>query len=118
MLAATPEEVYAALTYEPTVELWTAAPARIRPKVGEEFSMWDGSISGKFIALEQGKMIQQQWYFGERDEPSVVTIKMHEDKQGTSLEVRHTNIPEEDFDEIVDGWNLIYLNDLIEFYSD
>lgn len=117
-LAATPEEVYAALTYEATVELWTAASATIVPEVGEEFSMWDGNISGKFVALQAGKMIQQQWYFGEQDEPSIVTIKMHEDKKGTSLEVRHTNIPEEDFDEIVDGWNQVYLFGLVDFYMD
>ncbi len=117
MLAATPDEVYAALTYDATVELWTSSPATIVPKVGEEFSMWDESISGKFIALEPGKMIQQQWYFGEQDEPSIVTLKMHQDKKGTSLEVRHTNIPAESFDEIVDGWNQIYLFDLINFYN-
>lgn len=116
-LAATPEEVYAALTYEPTVELWTSSPATIRPEIDAEFSMWDESICGKFIALEPGKMIQQEWYFGEQDEASIVTLKMHEDKRGTSLEVRHTNIPSENFDEMVDGWNQIYLRDLINFYD-
>lgn len=117
-LPVTPEEVYAALTYEPTVELWTSSSATIVPEVGAEFSMWDGNIEGKFVALEPGKMIQQQWYFGEQEEPSLVTIKMHEDKRGTSLEVRHTNIPAEDYDDIVDGWNQVYLSDLIDFYMD
>lgn len=116
-LDATPEEVYAALTFEPTVELWTSSPATINPKVGEEFSMWDGNISGKFIALEPGKMIQQEWYFGELDQPSIVTLKMHEDKRGTSLEVRHTNIPEDSFEDIKDGWNQMYLFGLINFYG-
>lgn len=115
-LAATPEEVFAALTFEPTVELWTDAAATIVPKVGQEFSMWDGNISGKFVALEPGKMIQQEWNFGELDEPSIVTIKMHDDKGATSLEVRHTNIPAESFDEIVEGWNQVYLHDLADFY--
>ncbi len=116
-LSATPEEVYAALTFEPTVELWTSSPATIVPKIGAEFSMWDGSISGKFVALETGKMIQQEWNFGELDEPSIVTIKMHEDKKGTSLEIRHTNIPEESYKEIVEGWNQVYLFELMDFYS-
>lgn len=116
-LNATPEEVYAALTFEPTVELWTSSPAKIVPEVGEEFSMWDGNISGKFIALEAGKMIQQEWNFGELTEPSIVTIKLHEDKKSTSMEVRHTNIPEESFDDIVDGWNEMYLFGLINFYG-
>lgn len=118
IIAANPQEVYAALTYEPTVELWTSSEATIVPEVGAEFSMWEGNIEGKFLALEPGKMIQQQWYFGEQVEPSIVTIKMHEDKRGTSLEVRHTNIPTEDFDDIVAGWSQVYLNDLIDFYLD
>ncbi|MFT5955923.1 MAG: activator of HSP90 ATPase [Cyclobacteriaceae bacterium] len=116
-LAATPEEVYAALTFEPTVELWTGSPATIIPEVDKEFSMWDGSIVGKFVALEPAKMIQQQWYFGD-GEPSIVTLKMHEDKRGTSLEIRHTDIPAADYDEIVDGWNDIYLKDLQDFYAE
>lgn len=116
-LDATPEEVYAALTYEPTVQLWTSAPAKIVPKVGEAFSMWDGSITGTFVALEPGKLVQQQWDFGEQEEPSIVTMRLHEDKRGTSLEVRHTHIPSESFDEIVDGWNEIYLRELMDFYN-
>ncbi|MFK7953901.1 MAG: SRPBCC domain-containing protein [Ekhidna sp.] len=116
-LAATPEEVYAALTFEPTVELWTSAPATIKPEVGEEFSMWDESISGKFLELEPGKMIKQEWYFGELEDPSIVTIKLHEDKNSTSMEVRHTNIPEESYEDIVEGWNQMYLLELSEFYN-
>lgn len=116
-LAATPEEVYAALTYEPTVELWTSSPATIIPEVGTDFAMWDGNIEGRFLELEPGKMIKQEWYFGDREEPSIVTLKMHEDKRGTSLEVRHTNIPAESFDEMVDGWNQMYLFGLMNFYG-
>lgn len=115
-LAAAPEEVYAALTYEPTVQLWTASPAVIVPEVGAEFSMWDKSITGKFLALDPGKMIQQEWYFGDQETPSIVTIKLHQDKHGTSMEVRHTNIPEESYEDIVAGWNDIYLFELMEFY--
>ena len=116
VLSATPEEVYQALTFEATVELWTAAPARIVPVVGEEFSMWDGGIVGRFVALEPKMMIRQEWYFGKND-PSLVTIKLHEDKRGTSMEIRHANIPEGDYDDIVEGWNEIYLRDLVEFYN-
>ena len=118
VIPAPPEDVYAALTFEPTIELWTGSPASFTPEVGTEFSMWDESIMGKVLELDPGKLIRQEWYFGELPEPSIVTLKLHPDKKGTSIEVQHTNIPEEAFDDIVDGWQTLYMRDLREFYLD
>jgi len=36
---------------------------------------------------------------------------------GTSVELRHENIPDEAFEDIVDGWNHEYFGSLYEFYS-
>jgi activator of HSP90 ATPase len=83
-----------------------------------EFSLWDGSITGKNIEFELNKKIVQEWYFGEQEEKSVVTIKLHAHGQGTSLELRHTNIPDEDYNDIVDGWNTTYIGALQEFYEE
>ena len=84
---------------------------------GSEFSLWEGSIVGKNIAFEDGKKIVQQWYFGDQNEDSIVTIKLHIHKQGTSAELTHTNIPDEAYEEMVDGWNDNYFGLLISFYS-
>lgn len=81
-----------------------------------EFSMWDASISGKNLEFEENKKIVQQWYFGDQEEPSIVTIKLHPHKQGTSAELNHTNIPDSDFDDIVDGWKDSYFGAIIDFY--
>ncbi|HSN60222.1 MAG TPA: SRPBCC domain-containing protein, partial [Ferruginibacter sp.] len=59
-----------------------------------------------------------QWYFGEQEEASIVTILLHPHKQGTSAELRHTNIPDEAYQEIVEGWNDVYFASLINFYED
>jgi activator of HSP90 ATPase len=118
IIPAPPEEVYAALTHEGTIQLWTGDKVEMKAEPGTEFSLWDGSIVGKNIEFEQGKKIVQQWYFGEEGEPSIVTIKLHADKGVTSLEVRHTNIPDEDYDEMVEGWNNQYIASLIEFYEE
>jgi activator of HSP90 ATPase len=117
-ISATPEEVYAALTHEGTIQLWTGDKVEMKAEVGSEFSLWDGSIVGKNLEFEEGKKIVQQWYFGEEGEPSIVTIKLHDDKGATSLEVRHTNIPDEDYEDIIDGWNNQYIASLIEFYEE
>ncbi len=118
IIAASPEDIYKALTTEITIRLWTGDIVDIEPKEGGEFSMWDGTITGKFIALEPYTKIVQQWYFGEQEEDSIVSIKLHEHKKGTSFEVNHINIPDEAFDDIVDGWNNTYIASLIEFYEE
>jgi activator of HSP90 ATPase len=85
---------------------------------GSEFSLWEGSISGKNLEFEENKKIVQQWYFGEQHEPSIVTLKLHEHKTGTSVELRHTNIPDEDYQDIVEGWDELYFGALEDFYDE
>ena len=117
LIPAKPDEVYAALTNEATLQLWTGEPAIMKTEPDTEFSLWDGDIAGKNLTFEPGKKIEQEWYFGDQEVPSIVTILLHPHKQGTSAELRHTNIPDETYDEIVTGWNENYFNSLIEFYE-
>lgn len=117
LIPASPEDVYNAITNPVTIELWTGEPAEMSTVPGTEFSMWDGSIVGKNIEFEAGKKIVQQWYFDGQDEPSIVTIKLHSDKDGTSAELRHTNIPDEAYNDITEGWTDSYFGGLIDFFS-
>lgn len=118
IITAPPEEVYLALTNELTITLWTGAKVEMVAEPGTEFSLWEDSIVGKNIAFEENRLIVQQWYFGDREEESIVTIKLHPHKRGTSVELIHVNIPEEDFENITDGWNTDYFGSLIDFYTD
>jgi activator of HSP90 ATPase len=117
ILPATPEEIYTALTNPLTIELWTGEPAQMATEPGSEFSMWDGSIVGKNIEFEENKKIVQQWYFDGQEAESIVTIKLHPDKNGTSAELRHTNIPDSDYEDMTEGWNDAYFGSLFEFFS-
>lgn len=116
-IPATPEEIYMAITNPVTIELWTGEVAEMSIEPGTEFSMWDGSIVGKNIEFEPNKKVVQQWYFEGQSDNSIVTIKLHADKQGTSAELRHTNIPDDDYNDIVDGWNESYFGGLIDFFE-
>jgi uncharacterized protein YndB with AHSA1/START domain len=118
IINADPEQVYIALTNPATLQLWTGEPATMRTIPGSEFSLWDDSITGKNISFEPNKKIVQEWYFGDQEDTSIVTIILHAHKQGTSVELRHTNIPDEDYEDIVDGWNDVYFDSLIDFYSE
>jgi len=117
LIAAPPDQVFLALTNEATFQLWSGDVADIQAVPGGEFSLWDGSIVGKFIELEPDKKIVQHWYFGDQAEESVVTIKLHPHAQGTSAELRHTNIPDADYEDIVEGWNETWFGSLQEFYE-
>lgn len=118
ILPATPEELYMALTNPITIQLWTGEEAEMSTLPGSEFSMWEGSIVGKNLEFEENKKIVQQWYFDGQPAESIVTIKLHDDKHGTSVELKHTNIPDEDYNDIVDGWNDAYFGSLEDFFAE
>lgn len=117
VIAADPEEVYIALTNPVTIKLWTSEEAEMSTVPDSEFSLWDGAITGKNIEFVENKKIVQQWYFDEASDNSIVTIILHPHTDGTSVELRHTNIPDEDFDDIVEGWNSSYFGVLQDFYE-
>jgi len=116
LIDAQPQDVYNALTNAATLQLWTGEPAVMSEEEGSEFSLWEGSIEGLNLEFVKGKKIVQQWYFGDQEASSIVTIILHEYKSGTSAELRHTNIPDEDYDNIVEGWEDNYFGSLIDFY--
>ena len=118
IIPATPEEVYIALTNPNTIQLWSGEDAVMSTEPGSEFELFEGSIVGKNLEFEEGKKLVQQWYFGDQDEPSIVTIKLHPHKQGTSVELRHSNIPDEAYDDITEGWDEAYFGSIIDFYED
>lgn len=117
-LPASPEEVYLAMTKAQSIQLWTGSEVEFTEEPGTEFSFWEGDIVGKNIEFEFGKRIVQQWYFGEDNEPSIVTIKLHPDKKGTSLEFVQTNIPDEDYDDFTAGITEHYLGGLGDFFEE
>lgn len=117
LIPTTPDQVYLALTTEATIQLWTGDKVEMIAEPGTEFSLWDGSIVGKNLEFEKDKRIVQQWYFGDQAEDSIVTIKLHQHDDGTSVELRHTNIPDADYEDIVDGWTNAYFGSLQDFYE-
>lgn len=117
LVPASPQEIYIALTNPATIQLWSGEAAEMSTEPGSEFSLWEESIVGRNIAFEENKKIQQEWYFGEQQTASIVTIKLHSHKNGCSVELLHTNIPDEAYNEIVQGWNENYFGMLTQFYS-
>jgi len=118
IVSTTPDMLYLALTNPTIIQLWSGDEAVMEATPNTEFSLWSGDICGKNLEFEPNKKIVQEWYFGEQEQPSIVTILLHEHKQGTSVELRQTNIPDEDYDDIVEGWNGQYFGALQDFYEE
>jgi len=118
LIPATPDEVYNAITNPLAIRLWTGENTEMSDEPGSEFSLWNGSISGRNISFVAGKKVEQQWYFGEQEEPSIVTIILHPHAKGTSAELRHTNIPDSEYDDITQGWDESYFFALDDFFSE
>ncbi len=116
-LSAAPADIYNALVNPVMLEIWTGEPAVMSEVPGSDFSLWDGSITGRNIEFDKDARIVQEWYFGEQDEPSVVTIKLHPKGKGTSMEVLHTNIPDDAFENIIEGWNTDYMEGLEQLFE-
>lgn len=119
-IAASPADVYNALTNKTMLEIWTGEEAEMEAVPGTEFSLWEDSICGMNLEFEKDFKIVQEWYFGEVDEDkkSIVTIKLHPDKNGTSMEVVQTNIPDEAYRNISEGWEEDYFNGLNQLFEE
>ena len=115
-LHSEPKDVYNALTNQNMIEIWTGEDAVMQPEPNTEFSLWEGNITGLNLEFEENHKIVQKWYFGEQEKDSIVTILLHPDKKGTKVELRHTNIPDDAFKNISEGWDEDYFGALRELF--
>jgi uncharacterized protein YndB with AHSA1/START domain len=116
ILNAPPQDVYNAMTNPLMIEIWTGEPVVMSTEPGSMFEIWDGAITGENIEFVQDKLIIQRWFFGE-EEDSIVTIKLHPDRKGTIVELHQTNIPDNAYDNMVEGWDTDYFGNLRQLYE-
>jgi len=112
------DEVYNAITNPLTIELWSGYEAKIGSTPGSEFSMFEGDITGKIKSLKEPVLVEQVWDFGEQEEESLVRIELSEDSGKTRLELNHSNIPDDVFENIETGWKNYYLEALKSYLED
>jgi activator of HSP90 ATPase len=107
VIPAPPEEVYDAFMDPKKHSAFTGAKATCDPKVGGEFTAWDGYISGRNLELEKGKRILQEWSTTEWPDgypPSKLEFTFRKVKGGTEIKMVHSDIPEEQAEEYKQGW--------------
>ncbi len=114
---AEPSDIYSAITNSRTIELWSGYPAQMEAEPGSEFSLWEGDITGKNLEFVQDKKVVQEWYFGDQSEKSIVTITILPDRENSVVTVEHTNIPDEEFEAIAEGWREYYIGAIINLFN-
>jgi uncharacterized protein YndB with AHSA1/START domain len=97
VLPATPDAVYDAWMSDDGHSGMTGAVAEIDPRVGAEFTAWDGYITGRTLALDPGRRIVQAWRTSEfegGDPDSQIEVLLAAVPYGTEITLCHTAIPD------------------------
>jgi len=116
-IKGTPADIYAAMTNPFSITLWTGAVAVMKEEAGTEFSLFDGDIEGMNLEFEKDKKIVQEWFFGDHEGQSIVTITLRPDRIYTRIELNQTNIPDDAYEDMVHGWDNYYFGGLKEFFE-
>lgn len=91
---------------------FTQADAQIHRGVGGSFSVYDGSITGTTLELEQDKKIVQSWKIDTPGWPenhySKVEFHIRKVKEGTQLDMTHYEVPDVCAKDIAQGWKDYY----------
>ncbi len=118
----TPQTVYDAWLDSDRHTWMTGAEATMSAEVGEEFSAWDGYITGKNLELEPATKIVQSWRtteFPSDAADSVLTIELAstEDGHGTLLTLTHDRLPHDQEDAYRTGWYEHYFEPMQEYFE-
>ena len=75
-----PNYIYDALTNEEMISKYTQSKCKFEKKVGGSFEMYNGSITGKVVELQENKLLILNWKFSNWKEPADIkmTIKPKE----------------------------------------
>jgi activator of HSP90 ATPase len=118
-IPATPKQVYDAWLSSKGHAAMTGSPARISAKSGGKFSAWDGYITGHNLKLLPGKRIVQAWRtteFAASDPDSQIDIELEATPRGSSLTLRHSNIPQGQPD-YRSGWSECYFLPMKDYFT-
>ena len=103
---ASPHEVYELLMDSRKHSHFTKSKAKISREVGGKFTAYDGWIEGINLELVKDKKIVQKWRGVDwpKGHYSKVTFLFEKMKDGTKLKFTQTDVPEEHYQSIKEGW--------------
>src|SRR3990167_1193611 len=109
------DRVWEALTKPKEIEAWGAGSAKMDDKVGTKFKLWGGDIHGTNTKVVKNKVLEQDWYGGDWPQPSKVTFTLSEVSGKVKVNLVHENVPDEEAENIGEGWKDYYLGPLKDY---
>ena len=120
IIDASPVEVYEAYVVPKKHAAFTGDSATGTAKVEGKFAAGDGSISGKYLALEKGKRILHEWTTTEWPEgypPSLVELILKPKGKRTELTMIHSKVPAEQAADYDQGWRDYYWEPMKKYFK-
>jgi activator of HSP90 ATPase len=111
---AAPHEVYEVLMDQKKHAKLVGSEASISRKAGGKFVIYGGDIEGKNLELDPDQKIVQTWRFNDWPEGhfSTVTFVFTPIEKGTRLTFTQTDVPDDKYEEIKQGWTDYYWSPL------
>ncbi len=116
LIDAPVEKVWKALVDPKQIGEWGAGPnVKMNENVGTKFSLWGGDVHGENTKVVENRVLEQDWFGGDWDEPSKVKFTLSDEDGKTKIELVHENIPDNETKDIDDGWRRYYLGPLKDY---
>lgn len=116
-IAATPAQVFAALTKADVIQKWSGAPAQIDAQPGTEFVLFGDNIVGKNIEVVPNKKLVQDWVEKSWETRSKVTFTLKESKGGTTVDILHEGVPDAAVENISGGWKDYFMAPIQKMFA-
>jgi uncharacterized protein YndB with AHSA1/START domain len=120
LLDGSPLEVYEAYTNPKKHAAFTGQGAKGAARVGGKFVAGDEYISAKYLELEKGKRILQEWTTTEWPKgypPSLLELTIKARGKKTELTMVHSKVPEEQVEYYAEGWKEWYWEPLKKYLA-
>jgi len=119
-LPVPPETVYHAWLDSAQHAAFVGAQAEIEGRVGAEFRMWDGYITGRNLALDPPRRIVQAWRtteFPDGSPDSRLEVRLEPEGKGTRITIVHTELPPGQGSEYEEGWKENYFEPMERYFA-
>ena len=121
VIPATPQQIYDAwLDSRGHADVTGGQPAQISAEPGATFTVWNGYITGRNIALERPRRIVQAWRtskFTADDPDSQIEVLLEPVASGTRITVHDTNVPDGHTSYRDGGWQRSYFDTMKKHFG-
>jgi len=121
VIPASPQAIYDAwLDSKGHADMTGGKPATCSTAVGGAFTVWDGYIVGRNLALAPGKRIVQSWRtrkFTAADPDSEIEVLLDPIGNATRVTVNHRNVPDGHTSYRDGGWQRSYFEPMKVYFA-